>query len=84
MYYTLSIVLVAVTVAGFFMWRIHRANKKVMQILREEFDTPEIALSAPRPGKEIPAPVGETEKSREVVAHERDDAREGTLRHTSP
>ena len=84
MYYTLSIVLIAVTVAGFFMWRIHRANKKVMQILREESDTPEIALSVPRPGKEIPAPVGETEERREVVAHERDDAREGTLRHISP
>jgi hypothetical protein len=84
MYYTLSIVLIAVAVAGFFLWRIHHANQRVMQILREEFGTPEIALPVLRPGKEIPAPVGETEQSREVMARERHDAKEGTLRQISP
>ena len=83
MYYILSIVLIAVTVAGFFMWRIHRANKKVMQILREETETSDFVAPAQRSAEAMRSPSRDPEKTGVFDVPRADDggtSRTGTSR----
>jgi protein involved in polysaccharide export with SLBB domain len=81
--YTLATVLVAVAVAGSLTWRIHRANKKVMQILREETETSDIVAPAQRSTEAMRSPSRDPEKTGVFDVPRADDggtSRTGTSR----
>jgi hypothetical protein len=81
--YTLATVLVAAAVAGSLTWRIHRANKKVMQILREETETSDFVAPAQRSAEEMRSPSRDPEKTGVFGVPRADDggtSRTGTSR----
>jgi protein involved in polysaccharide export with SLBB domain len=81
--YTLATVLVAAAVAGSLTWRIHRANKKVMQILREETETSDFVAPAQRSAETMRSPSRDPEKTGVFDVPRADDggtSRTGTSR----
>jgi hypothetical protein len=81
--HVLTIVLAGISMAGFLVWCIHHANRKVMQIIHEEVDAPrltaEIRLPEPRPAMSTPVVGGESGNSRPPSTDEHDDARKASL-----
>jgi hypothetical protein len=81
--HVVNVVLAGISMAGFLLWCIHRANRKVMQIIHEEVDVPRLAagisVPKPRPATSTPVVGGESGNSRLPSADEHDDARKAGL-----
>jgi len=56
--HVLNLLLAGISMAGFLVWRIHHAARKVREIIHEEVDAPrltaQISVPAPRPAASIP------------------------------
>jgi hypothetical protein len=55
------------------MVRVHRANQKIMQMLRDAFDSSDIEMPAQRWAEAMPSPTWQPGKTREAATTTTDD-----------
>jgi hypothetical protein len=75
--FILGTVLLVAAFAGWLillMLRVHRANQKIMRMLRDAFDSSDIEMPAQRWAEAMPSPTWQPGKTREAAATANDDA----------
>jgi hypothetical protein len=85
--YVLSMLFSGISIAGSVVWCIHRANRRVMQIIHEEVEAPRltaaVSVPAPRPATSTAVLGAELGNSNLPSADEHDDVRKAVLRNRS-